>query len=65
MTAGFYSAVRKALSEAGYKYIGNAKGSHEKWQSEETGQIMLVPRKLKSRHTANDITKDAGLGKLF
>lgn len=65
MADGFYKAVRQALTEAGYGYIGNAKGSHEKWQSRETGKILLVPRNLKSRHTANGIMKDAGLGKLF
>jgi predicted RNA binding protein YcfA (HicA-like mRNA interferase family) len=43
----------------------NAKGSHEKWQHAETGKIILVPRNLKSRHTANAILKDMGVPKKF
>jgi predicted RNA binding protein YcfA (HicA-like mRNA interferase family) len=57
---GFYKAVRDALSLAGYVYLENAKGSHEKWQNNDTKKILIVPRNLKSRHTANAILKDAG-----
>ncbi|MCI5073488.1 type II toxin-antitoxin system HicA family toxin [Oricola sp.] len=65
MVDGYYTAIRQALVKAGFEYVGNAKGSHEKWQHAETGKLLLVPRNLKSRHTANAIAKDAGLGKLF
>lgn len=65
MVDGYYSAVTQAITKAGFKYAGNAEGSHEKWQHRETGRVVLVPRNLKSRHTANAIAKDAGLGKLF
>ena len=65
MPDGFYKDVRSILLSLGFKYLTNAKGSHEKWRSEETGKILLVPHNLKSRHTANAILKDAGYtGKL-
>ncbi len=51
------------LADAGYRYLENAKGSHEKWQSRDTGLLLIVPRNLKSRHTANGILKDAGIAK--
>jgi predicted RNA binding protein YcfA (HicA-like mRNA interferase family) len=61
MADGFYKAVCDLISANGYRYLKNAKGSHEKWQCENTGRIVLVPRNLKSRHTANGILKDAGV----
>jgi len=60
MVDGFYKTVRAIIVELGYEYQTNAKGSHEKWRSRETGKIILVPRNLQSRHTANAILKDAG-----
>ncbi len=35
------------------------KGSHEKWVNAD-GRTLIVPRHLRSRHTANGILKDAG-----
>ncbi|MGK9052393.1 type II toxin-antitoxin system HicA family toxin [Xaviernesmea oryzae] len=60
MVDGYYKIVREIISELGYEYLKNAKGSHEKWQSRETGKTLLVPRNLQSRHTANAILRDAG-----
>ncbi|MEP3438517.1 MAG: type II toxin-antitoxin system HicA family toxin [Hoeflea sp.] len=65
MVSGFYRVVCDELARAGFAYLGNAKGSHEKWQNAQTGRLVLVPRNLKSRHTANAILKSAGLGKKF
>jgi predicted RNA binding protein YcfA (HicA-like mRNA interferase family) len=65
MAKGFYETVVKLLSEAGFVYSGNAKGSHEKWLNQKSGLLLIVPRNLKSRHTANGILKDAGIGKVF
>lgn len=60
MPKGFYRDIAKWLAESGFRKTGNAKGSHEKWQHPETGRILIVPRNLMSRHTANGILKDAG-----
>jgi predicted RNA binding protein YcfA (HicA-like mRNA interferase family) len=57
---GFYADVVKELARMGFAFWKSAKGSHEKWRSAETGVILIVPRILKSRHTANGILKDAG-----
>jgi len=64
MSKGFYADVVAALKSAGYSFRRSAKGSHEIWQNEE-GRQTTVPRTLKSRHTANDILKQAGLPKSF
>jgi predicted RNA binding protein YcfA (HicA-like mRNA interferase family) len=56
---GFYSAVAKELRQLGYRHLNNAKGSHEKWVG-PAGRTLIVPRHLKSRHTANAILKDSG-----
>jgi hypothetical protein len=39
-------------------------GSHEKWLCPDTGKTISVPRS-KSRHTANEVMKQAGLAKRF
>jgi predicted RNA binding protein YcfA (HicA-like mRNA interferase family) len=63
MVDGYYRLVRDIISDLGFEYLKNAKGSHEKWQSKVTGKIVLVPRNLQSRHTANGILRDAGSDK--
>ena len=60
MAQGYYRELAAALQERGYAYKENAKGSHEKWIHEKTGRVMIVPRNLKSRHTANAILKAVG-----
>lgn len=65
MIDGFYKAVCAALKERGYYFREKSKGSHEKWECAETGKIVLVPRDLYSKHTANGILKDAGIPKRF
>jgi predicted RNA binding protein YcfA (HicA-like mRNA interferase family) len=52
------------LRAAGWRKTDGGKGSHEKWRHRQTGRTLIVPR-TKSRHTANDILKDAGLPKAF
>ena len=63
MPPGYYEDVSGLLKQAGWFYEGNAKGSHEKWAHPEKPTKIIVPRNLKSRHTANAILKDAGIGK--
>ena len=65
MAKGFYKDVVSTIREAGFEYTENAKGGHEKWINAETRKLLIVPRPLKSRHTANAILKDAGLPKKF
>ena len=60
---GDFLAVTKELQALGYIYAVNAKGSHEKWTLGK--KTVVVPRNLYSRHTANDILKEAGSAKRF
>lgn len=61
MARGFYKEVTDLLKQAGYSKEGNAKGAHEKWSRNGLPRKMIVPRPIKSRHTANAILKDAGI----
>ncbi|WP_366485385.1 type II toxin-antitoxin system HicA family toxin [Devosia sp.] len=47
------------MRAGGFHYVTHAKGSHEKWANAE-GKVLIVPRNLMSRHTANSILRDAG-----
>ncbi|WP_193336501.1 type II toxin-antitoxin system HicA family toxin [Devosia beringensis] len=59
MVDGYYRAVVSELRQLGYNKLVNAKGSHEKWINLSV-RTLIVPRNLKSRHTANAILRDAG-----
>lgn len=48
----------------GWRKTEGGKGSHEKWRHSMTGSTIIVPRS-KSRHTANEVLKQAGLPKAF
>ena len=64
MPKDFYRDLTKILIDAGFMQAEGGKGSHEKWQNLETGKVETVPRS-KSRHTANEVLKQAGLPKAF
>lgn len=61
-----YTARLKALLlEAGCRFERHGKGDHEIWSSPITGVRFPVDSKIKSRHTANAVLKQAGLPKQF
>lgn len=64
MVDRYYALVPKELKAIGYGYDGNTKGSHERWTCADKPDA-IVPRNLKSRHTANAILRTAGLSKKF
>jgi predicted RNA binding protein YcfA (HicA-like mRNA interferase family) len=64
MPKDFYSDIVALLKTAGWERATGGKGSHEKWVHPTTGRVVIVPRS-KSRHTANEILKQAGLTKSF
>lgn len=64
MPHDLYPDLVRLLREAGWDRAPGGKGSHEKWRHAGSGKALTVPR-TKSRHTANDILKDAGLPKAF
>ncbi len=60
----FGRPVRDALGRGGCLFLRHGKGDHDIWIT-RTGKPLVVPFKIKSRHTANGILKDAGLPKAF
>jgi predicted RNA binding protein YcfA (HicA-like mRNA interferase family) len=65
MPQGFYRELIKEISLLGFAYWKPAKGSHEKWRNSESNMVLIIPHNLDSRHTANDLLKDAGSTKKF
>ena len=64
MTKDYYHELTGLLHKAGWQKTSGGKGSHEKWVNTRTGRVVVVPRS-KSRHTANEVLKQAGLPKAF
>lgn len=63
--ADFYRELITLLREHGFRLARTGKGSHEIWFNPDTKRSVTVPRSTKSRHTANDVLKQAGLEKKF
>jgi hypothetical protein len=63
--ADYAPRLRKLLKEAGCTVDRKGKGDHEIWHSPLNGRRFPVDHKIKSRHTANAILKQAGLPKTF
>ena len=63
--ADYAPAVRKKLKQAGCWIERQGKGDHELWCSPVSDRKFPVDQKIKSRHTANGILKQAGLPKAF
>lgn len=63
--ANFYRDLVTILRANGFEFLRAGKGSHEIWFNPATNRHVTVPRTTKSRHTANDVLKQAGLTKQF
>jgi predicted RNA binding protein YcfA (HicA-like mRNA interferase family) len=63
--ADYYRDLIVILRENGFEFVRSAKGSHEIWANHKTNHQVTVPRNTKSRHTANDVLKQANLPKKF
>jgi predicted RNA binding protein YcfA (HicA-like mRNA interferase family) len=63
--ADYAPAVRRALRAGGWQYLRPGKGDHAVWGNPATGRRVIVDAKILSRHTANEILKQAGLPKQF
>ena len=64
MPKDFYPEIARILGRAGWAKTTGGKGSHEKWIEPKTRRVVIVPRS-KSRLTANEVLKQAGLPKAF
>ena len=63
--ADFAPTVKKMLSESGCRFERQGKGDHEIWYSPLTKLRFPVDGKIRSRHTAKGVLKQAGLPKQF
>ncbi|MGH6814290.1 MAG: type II toxin-antitoxin system HicA family toxin [Hyphomicrobiaceae bacterium] len=59
--AAFEKKVRRVLQEHNCKFVRKGKGDHEIRYSPHTERHVTVDSKIKSRHTANAIMKQAGI----
>ena len=60
----YYDELVKLMTENGCVRVPGGKGRHQKWKSPINGRTVIVPRS-KSRHTANEVLKQLGIGKRF
>jgi len=63
--AGFYRELVAILIRHGCHLEREGKGDHEIWYSPHSGRFFTVDKGTKSRHTANESLKQAGLKKAF
>jgi predicted RNA binding protein YcfA (HicA-like mRNA interferase family) len=63
--AELYRELARILKDNGCTLIRTGKGSHEIWFSPVSRKPVTVPKTTKSRHTANEVLKQAGLSKRF
>ena len=63
--AEYEKRVRDALRSYGCYFSRRGKGDHDIWYSPITNLPITVDGKIKSRHTANEILKRAGIKHRF
>jgi hypothetical protein len=59
----FTPQLKRLLLAAGCEFVRHGKGDHEIWRSPVTRVHFVVDNKIKSRHTANAVLRQAGLPK--
>jgi len=61
---GYTKELKQKLSAGGCAFFGRSKGDHDVWVT-PSGKKITVDANIKSRHTANEVLKQAGLPKSF
>jgi len=61
----FTPELKRLLLAAGCEFVRHGKGDHEIWRSPVTQIHFVVDSKIRSRHTANAVLRQAGLPKQF
>lgn len=59
--AEYEKRVRQILKSHSCYFIRHGKGDHDIWYSPITNKNVTIDGKIKSRHTANEILKQAGI----
>ena len=62
---GYLRELKQLLAAGGCHFARPGKGDHEIWYSPLTKRHFTVDAGVKSRHTANETLKQAGLPKAF
>tara|TARA_R110000751_G_scaffold118485_1_gene218932 strand:+ start:251 stop:445 length:195 start_codon:yes stop_codon:yes gene_type:complete len=62
---GYLRELKDLLLAAGCTFVRPGKGDHEIWYSPLTKRHFTLDHGVKSRHTANETLKQAGLPKAF
>ncbi len=65
MSQSFTPELKKLLRSSGCEFVRSGKGDHEIWFSPIAKRHFTVDNKIRSRHTANAVLKQAGLQKTF
>ena len=65
MVESYTEALKHLLRDAGCEPVRAGRGDHEIWRSPITKTHFVVDGKIKSRHTANAVLRQAGLPKRF
>ncbi len=65
MSSNLTPELKKQLRAAGCTFVRAGKGDHEIWFSPLTQRHFPVDQRIKSRHTANAVLRQAGLEKRF
>jgi len=65
MGSSFTPELVRLLMASGCYFERHGKGDHDIWYSPITNLRFPVDSKIKSRHTANAVLKQAGLKKAF
>ena len=63
--ANFYRRLVLMLRHHGCTFVRQGRGDHEVWRSPISNRHFVVDRQMKSKHTANETLKQAGLEKAF
>ena len=61
----FTPEIKRLLTAAGCHFVRHDRGDHDIWFSPLTQVHFVLDAKVKSRHTANGVLKQAGLPKGF
>jgi hypothetical protein len=63
--AEYERKVREILAANGCRFQRHGKGDHDIWHSPMTNRFFPVDAKIKSRHTANVVLREAGIAFKF
>lgn len=61
MARGYTDELKAILRWHGCRFVRSGKGDHEVWHCPQAERPVVVDGKMMSRHTCNDVLKQAGI----